>query len=60
MDKIFFLLKLVDEALFDSQLLLDNQDLFGSMGGVVLSYCKEELDEVFRETNTERNDKLLR
>ncbi len=36
-------------ALLDSQLLLDYQDLFGSMRGVILSDCKEELDEVFGE-----------
>ncbi len=37
MDKIYFLVKQADEALFDSQLLLDDQDLFGSMRGVILS-----------------------
>ncbi len=58
--KIFFLVKQVDDTLLDSQLLFDDQDLFGSMWGVILSYCKEELDEVFEETNTERNDDLLR
>ncbi len=30
------------------------------MRGVVLSNCKEELDEIFGETNTQRNDELLR
>ncbi len=56
MDKIYYLVKQADDALIDSQLLLDDQDLFGSMRGVVLSDCKEEWDEVFGETNTERND----
>ncbi len=40
-------------------MLLDDQDLFGSMRGEVLSDCNEELDEVFGETNTERNYELL-
>ncbi len=60
MDKIYFLVKQADDALCDSQFLLDDQDLFGSMRGVVLSDCTEELDEVFGETNTERADELLR
>ncbi len=60
MDKIFFLVKQADDALFDSQLLLDDQDLFGSMRGVVLTDCVEEMDEVFGDTNTERNDEFLR
>ncbi len=47
------------EALNDSQLLHDDQDLFGSMRGVILSDCEEELDEFFGETNTEMNDELL-
>ncbi len=53
MDKIFFLVKQLYEALFDSQLHLDEQDLFESMRGA-------DLDEVFDETNTEWNDELLR
>ncbi len=60
MEKMFFLVKQADEALLDLQLILDDQDLFGSMRGVVLSDCEEELDKVFGETNTERNDELLR
>ncbi len=60
MDKIYFLVKQADDALHDSQLILDDQDLFGSMRGVVLSNCDEELDEVFGDTNTERTDELLR
>ncbi len=59
MDK-FFLMKQAGEPLHDSQLLLDDQDLFGSMRGVILSDCKEELDEVFGEIDTERNDEILR
>ncbi len=59
-DKIYFLVKRADDALLDLQLLLDDQDLFGSMRGVFLSDCKEELDEVFGDINTERNDELLR
>ncbi len=60
MDKIFFLVKQADYALLDSQLLFDDHDLFWSGRGVMLSDCKEELDEVFGETNTESNDELLR
>ncbi len=45
MDKIFFLVKQADGVLLDLQLLLDDQDLFGSMRGVILSDCKLELDE---------------
>ncbi len=60
MDKLYFLVKQADKALIDSQLLLDDRDLFGSMRGVILSYCKEEWDEVFGETTKERNDELLR
>ncbi len=60
MDKILVLVKWADEALLDLQLILDDQDLFGSMRGVMLSDCKEELDEVFGETNTESNDESLR
>ncbi len=55
-----FLVKQADKALIDSQLLLDDRDLFGSMRGVILSDYEEELDEVFGETNAERNDELLR
>ncbi len=60
MDKIYFLVKQADDALHDLQLLLDDQDLFGSMRGVMLSNCDEELDEVFGDANTERIDELLR
>ncbi len=60
MDKIYFLAKQADEALHDSQLLLDDQDLFGSTRGSTVPDCEEEFDEVFGETNTERNDKILR
>ncbi len=60
MDEFFFLVKQADESLHDSQLFLDNQDLFGSMRGVTISDCKDEMDEVFGETNTERNDEILR
>ncbi len=60
MDKIFFLVKQADDALFDSQFLLDDPDQFGSMRGVILSDCEEELDEVVGETNTERHNELLR
>ena len=60
MDKIYFLVKRADDALHDSQLLLDDQDLFGSMRAVMVSYRDEELDEVFGDTNTERSDELLR
>ncbi len=60
MDKINFLVKRADGALIDSQLLLDDQDLFGSTRGVILSDCKEKFDELFGETITERNDELLR
>ncbi len=60
MDKIYFLMKQADEALLDSQLLLDNQDLFESMRGVILSVYEEELDDFFDEAITERNDECLR
>ena len=60
MDKIYFLVKRADEALQLSQILLDDQDLFGSMRGSSLHECIEEYNEVFGETNTERNNKVLR
>lgn len=60
MDKIYFLVKRADDALQNSKLLLDDQDLFGSMRGVTILDCEEEMDEVFGETNTERNDEILR
>ncbi len=60
MDKIYFLVKQADEAQLDLQLILDDQDLFGSMKGVISFDCNEELDEVFGKTITERNDELLR
>ncbi len=60
MYKIYFLVMHADDALHDLQLLLDDQDLFGSMRGVMLSNCDEELDEVFGDANTERIDELLR
>ncbi len=60
MDKIYFLVKQADEALQASQILLDDQDLFGSMRGSSVQECMEEYNEVFGETNTERNDEVLR
>ena len=59
-DKIYFLVKQADEALQASQILLDDHDLFGSMRGSSVQECMEEYDEVFGETNTERNDEILR
>ncbi len=59
-DKIYFLVKQADEALLDPQKVLDDKDLFWSMRGVILSDCEQELDDVFGETNTERNNKLLK
>ncbi len=50
----------MDEALQASQILLDDQDLFGSMRGSSVQKGMEEYDEVFGETNTERNDEVLR
>ncbi len=58
-DKIYYLVQQADDALLDSFLLLDNQDLFG-LRGVILLDCEEELDEDFGKTNIERNDELLR
>ncbi len=60
MDKIYVLVKQADKVLHDLQLLLDDQDLFGSMRGTTIPECEEELDEVFGETNTERNDEIIR
>ncbi len=60
MEKIYFLVKQADDALHDLQLLLDDQDLFGSMRGSIIPECEEEYDEVFGETNIERNDEILR
>ncbi len=60
MDKFYFLVKRADEALQASQFVLDDQDLFGSMRGSSFQECMEEYDEVFGETNTERNDEILR
>ncbi len=53
-------MKQADKVLLDSQMLLDDEDLFGLIRGVVLSDCKQELDEDFGKTNTEKNDVLLR
>ncbi len=60
MDKIYYLVKQGGETLLDSQIILDDKDLFGSMRGVIMSDCKKELDEVFGETYEERNKELLR
>ncbi len=60
MDKINLLVKRVDEALFESQKVLEDKDLFGSIRVVILSDCQQDQDEVFGETNTERINKLLR
>ncbi len=60
MDKVIFLMKQSHDALLDSQQLFDDQDMFGSMKGVILSDWEEDLDEVFGETNSERNDEFLR
>ncbi len=60
MDKIYFLVKRADEALQASQILLDDQALFGSMGGSSVPECEEGYNEVFGGTNTERNDEILR
>ncbi len=54
MDKIYFLVKRADEALHDLQLLLNDQDLFGSMRESTVPECEEEYNEVFGETNTEK------
>ncbi len=56
MGEILFLVKQADEALLESQLLL-NKDLIGSMREVIWSDCKQELDEAFGKTNTERKNK---
>ncbi len=47
MDKIYSLVKQADEALLDSQKDFDEKDLFGSLGGVILSDCEQELGKVF-------------
>ncbi len=60
MDKIYFLVKYADKALLNSQKLLDDKDLFGSMRVVTLSDCEFDLDDVFGDSNTERNDEILR
>ncbi len=52
-------MKQADKVLLDSQMLLDDEDLFGSIRGVVLLDCKQEMDEVFGKTITEKNDELL-
>ncbi len=49
MNKLYFLVKQKDEAFLDSQKLLDDEDLFGSMKGVFWSNCNQELDEVWRK-----------
>ncbi len=54
------LVKRADEALHDLRLLLDDHDLFGSMRGTTVPDSEEEFDDVFGETNTERNDEILR
>ncbi len=53
-------MKQADEALHDLHLLLDDQDQYGSMRGSTVPDCEEEYNEVFGETNTERNDAILR
>ncbi len=57
-DKNYFLKKKAVEALLCSQKVLNDNDLFGSMRGMFLSGCKQALDEVFGETNQERNKSL--
>ncbi len=59
MDKIYYLMKQADEALINSQLLHDDRDCLDHEE-IDLSDCKEELDEVLGETNTERIVELLR
>ncbi len=59
MDKIFFLVKWVNNALLKSQVLLDDEDLFGPMKGVALVECKDELAEDFGESYMEWSDELL-
>ncbi len=49
MDKIYFLVKQVNQSLHDTQNLLDDEGLFGPMRGVVLFDCKQELDKFFGE-----------
>ncbi len=48
-DKIFFLVTRVDRAIDNSASMIIDEDLFGSPNSLVLTGCKEELDEVFRE-----------
>ncbi len=44
------------KALIDLQKFLYNDNLFGPMEQVILADYEQELDEVFGDTNTERND----
>ncbi len=60
MDKIFFFVYWVNNALLKSQVLLNDEYLFGPMKGAVLVECKDELSEVFAELLMERSDELLR
>ncbi len=50
-DKIFFLVKHTGKALIESQNLLDDEELFGPVKGVMIADCDLELDEVFGESN---------
>ncbi len=53
-------MKQPDDALLDSQKLLNDKYQFRSMKGVTSMDCEQELDKVFEETSTERKIELLR
>ncbi len=60
MDKIYFLVHCANEALLNSKKSRDDENLFGLMKDVTVVNCELELEEVFGEANTERQDEMLR
>ncbi len=54
------MLQKVDDALLKSEILLDDEELFGPMRDVVIAESENESAEVVGELHTERNDELLR
>ncbi len=59
-DKIFFLVQRVDNALLKSQTLLYDEEIFGLIKGVAVAECQDELAEVFGESYIKSSSKLLR
>lgn len=55
-----FLAKRVHDAFFTLQKLLNDVELIGPMKGVAIAKCDNDLGEVSKQSNTERQNELLR